>query len=91
MGSIAKKIDNSDHLYCFSDDILDALVELPRQYMVDIGVRNSSAIFLAGSYLEAFINEQIAIRAAIAPTHLPNEARLWKTLEDNQADLILLC
>jgi hypothetical protein len=87
MGTIAKALDGSGHLYAFSDDILDAIATLPKLDSVDISIRNATGVFLGGSYLEAYINEQIAIHSAITARRSPKEARLWQILESQQADL----
>jgi hypothetical protein len=84
MGAIVARVSGGDHLYIFSDDILDALSAYPEQEDIDVGIRNASAVFLAGSYLEAYINEQIAIHAEIAPKFRPDEAQLWSALESMQ-------
>jgi hypothetical protein len=87
MGSIGKALDGSGYIYVFSDDILAMIAELSKLESLDITIRNATAIFLGGSYLEAYLNEQIALHARLSKDKDQKRARQWQTLDQQQSDL----
>ena len=92
MGEIVKSLSDEHYLYCFSSDIL-MLVRTNARLVGetdDDGLvfhLNLSSIFLAGSFLEARLNEQIAMCAHRAPQDIKPTQQFWLTLSGMQKNI----
>src|SRR5258708_367152 len=89
MGEIIKFLDGSGHMYCFSADILNAV--RPHAQIIakeESGeatfTLNLSSIFIGGSFLEAYLNEQIGLYSHNPSDSLKPNKQFWFTLRDLQ-------
>ncbi len=95
MGEIVKSLFDGQHLYRFSADIL--MLVRQNAHMVaksaDDGLifhLNLSSIFLAGSFLEANLNEEIALCAYNPSPDIKPTPQFWVTLGEMQKDLTVI-
>ena len=92
MGEIIQSLKDAHYLYRFSADIL-MLVRKNAHMVVraddDASVfnLNLSSIFLSGSFLEARLNEEIALCAHSATDTIKPSLAFWVTLNEMQKSL----
>lgn len=91
MGEIVKSLSDGQHLYKFSADILMVVrqnAHLATKTDEDAVFHlNLSSIFLAGSFLEASLNEDIGLCAHDPSPNLKPTPQFWITLAEMQKDL----
>lgn len=92
MGEIVKSLKDGHYLYKFSADIL--MVVRRNAHIVAeaaddalVFALNLSSIFLSGSFLEATLNEQIAMAARNGTQTIKPTPEFWITLNDMQKNL----
>lgn len=95
MGEIVKSLKDGCYLYRFSADIL--MIVRKNAHMVvkaadDASVfnLNLSSIFLSGSFLEAMLNEQIALCAHSATDTIKPSRAFWARLNEMQKSLTVI-
>jgi hypothetical protein len=95
MGEVVKSLEDGNYLYRFSADILQ-LVRCNARTVAKatsdalVFNLNLSSIFLSGSFLEARLNEQIALCAHSKNSNIEPSLGFWVTLNEMQRGLAVI-